>query len=148
MQNNYYAPPLRRLLTAAMLIGAFILAPEATAQLSGSYTIDGSAATSGTNFQTWAAFSAKLNSVGVSGPVSVSVKSDENSSGTSSSTAVIFNAIKGASSTNTITIDGNNKVLSKSTSTSYPQVILFNGADYVTIKNLTIRNTTNSMAMA
>jgi PKD repeat protein len=124
------------------LLGLFSL--PAHAQLSGSYTIDGTTATGGTNFQTWAAFSSKISSSGVSGPVTVTVKTDETSSGTSSTTAVMFNAISGASSTNTITIDGNNKVLSKSTSTSYPQVILFNGADYVTIKNLTIRNTTNS----
>jgi len=70
----------------------------------------------------------------VSAAVSVTVKSN-----VTTTTQSVFGAISGASSTNTITIDGGSFVLSYGG--SY-EAISFTGADYVTIKNATIRNTT------
>ena len=110
------------------------LAGVANAQLSGSYTIDVASSTSGTNFNSWSDFASAVTSSGVSAAVTVTVKSD-----VTTSTRSVFGAISGASSTNTITIDGGSKVLSYGG--SY-EAISFTGADYVTIKNATIRNTT------
>ena len=109
------------------------LAGIANAQLSGSYTIDATAATGGTNYATWSAFASAIGTSGVSGAVTVTVKNDETTAST-----VTLNAISGASSTNTITIDGNGKKL---ISSATYEGIGFNGADYVTIKNLTIQKT-------
>ena len=110
------------------------LAGVANAQLSGSYTIDVASSTSGTNFNSWSDFASAVTSSGVSAAVTVTVKSD-----VTTSTRSVFGAISGSSSTNTITIDGGSKVLSYGG--SY-EAISFTGADYVTIKNATIRNTT------
>ncbi|MFZ9970562.1 MAG: hypothetical protein ACO3GK_04550, partial [Bacteroidia bacterium] len=113
-----------------------ILPTLGQAQLSGSYTIDNTKSTGSGNFQTWSAFVSALNSSGVSGAVSVKVMNDE-----TMSSSLTMAAISGASSTNTISIDGNGKTLSASV--GY-EVILFNGADYVSLENLTVQNTSSS----
>jgi PKD repeat protein len=116
-----------------MLLMLLCLAGVANAQLSGSYTINSASATGGTNYATWSAFASAIGTSGVSGAVNVTVMTDETTSAT-----VTFNAISGASSTNTIAIDGNGKKLSSSA--TY-EAIGFNGADYVTIKNLIVQKT-------
>ncbi len=112
------------------------LAGVANAQLSGSYTINAGSATSGTNFNNWYDLAAKLTSGGVTGAVTVTVQTD-----VTSTTQPVFGAISGASSINTITIDGGGKTYSYGG--SY-EAIAFNGADYVTIKNAIVRNSTTS----
>lgn len=103
------------------------------AQLSGNYTIDATKTTSGSNYATWSAFASAIGTSGVNGPVRVTVMTDE-----TTASVVTFNAITGTSSTNTITIDGNAKrLLSSSTN----EAINFNGADYITMTNLTIQKT-------
>jgi PKD repeat protein len=116
-----------------MLLMLLCLAGVANAQLSGSYTINSASATGGTNYATWSAFASAIGTSGVSGAVKVTVMTDETTSAT-----VTFNAISGASSTNTIAIDGNGNKLSSSA--TY-EAIGFNGADYVTIKNLIVQKT-------
>jgi PKD repeat protein len=116
-----------------MLLMLLCLAGVANAQLSGSYTINSASATGGTNYATWSAFASAIGTSGVSGAVNVTVMTDETTSAT-----VTFNAISGASSTNTIAIDGNGNKLSSSA--TY-EAIGFNGADYVTIKNLIVQKT-------
>jgi len=112
------------------------MAGSASAQLNGSYTINSGTATGGTNYQTWTAFATDITTKGVNGKVTVTVQTD-----VTTSTQTVFGAISGASSTNTITIDGGSKILSYNG--SY-EVISFTGADYVTIKNLTIQHTSTS----
>ena len=109
------------------------LAGIANAQLSGSYTIDATKTTGGTNYATWSAFASAIGTSGVSGAVKVTVMNDETTTAT-----VTLNAISGVSSTNTVTIDGDSK---KFISSSTYEAIAFNGADYVTIKNLVIQKT-------
>ena len=116
-----------------MLLMLLCLAGVANAQLSGSYTINSASATGGTNYATWSAFASAIGTIGVSGAVKVTVMNDE-----TITSAVVLDPISGVSSTNTVTIDGNGKKL---TSSATYEVITFNGADYVTIKNLTIQNT-------
>jgi PKD repeat protein len=116
-----------------MLLMLLCLAGVANAQLSGNYTIDATKTTSGTNYASWSAFASAIGTSGVSGPVRVSVLSNE-----TTANVVTFNAISGTSSTNTVTITGNSNTLSSS---SANEAILFNGADYVSISGLIIQKT-------
>ena len=118
-----------------------------SAQLSGSYTIDPSAASSSTNYTSFAAFVTALNTSGVSGAVTATVKGSENVTNN-----IQFGNISGVSSTNTITIDGGGftykssvaNVMGGVASASNAEVIRFSGTDYVTIKNYIIENTNTS----
>ena len=116
-----------------MLLMLLCLAGVANAQLSGNYTIDATKTTSGTNYASWSAFASAIGTSGVSGPVRVSVLSNE-----TTANVVTFNAISGTSSTNTVTITGNSNTLSSS---SANEAIPFIGADYVSISGLTIQKT-------
>jgi hypothetical protein len=101
---------LKRLINRAfkpLLVGALTLSANwASAQLTGSYTIDPSAAASSTNFQTWAALATYFNTNGISGATTVTVKGND-IAGTS---VVTFTqpATNPTSSTKTLTIDGGN----------------------------------------
>ena len=134
MNTHYKFTKSASFLKGKFLLMLLFLAGVANAQLSGSYTIDASATTSGTNFNNWYDFASSITTNGVSAAVTVTVKSD-----VTTTAQAVFGAISGSSSTNTITIDGGSKVLSYGG--SY-EAISFTGADYVTIKNATIRNTT------
>ncbi|MFN5681424.1 MAG: hypothetical protein ACK46H_03565 [Bacteroidota bacterium] len=115
-----------------LLLMLLCLAGVANAQLSGSYTINSASATSGTNFNNWRDLGSALSTSGVNGAVTVTVQTD-----VTASLPAVFAAISGASSTNTITIDGGSKMFTYS---GTYEAISFTGADYVTIKNATIRN--------
>ncbi|MFM6952505.1 MAG: hypothetical protein ACKOXR_05125, partial [Bacteroidota bacterium] len=106
------------------------------AQLSGNYTVGGSA--SATNYATWADFSAAVASNGVSGNVSVKVMSD-----LTVTAAVEFkqNASNPTSSSKKISIDGNGKKLTGAV--SY-EVLWLNGLDFVDVSNLSIVNSGTS----
>lgn len=99
--NVFYA---WRKIAMAVFCMASIL--TANAQLSGSYTVDSSAATSGTNFKTFAEFIDTINTYGISSAKTITLVNDEELD-----TTATFNAIAGASATNTITIDGAGKAL-------------------------------------
>ena len=103
----------------------------AMAQLSGTYTVNAASATSGTNFKSFTDLASALGSNGVSGAVTVNVVA---ASGPYSE-SVTFGAISGTSATNTITINGNGNTI---TTTSSTYVLYFNGADYITVKNMKI----------
>ena len=106
--------------------------------LSGAYTINQAQSTGGTNFQNFTAFANAVNTNGVSGPVTVSVVTNSGPY----NEQVQFNQITGASAANKITINGNNNMITFSSSNStQPWVILLNGADYFTINNLNFNGT-------
>ncbi len=138
MNTHYKIKHSVRFFKQTALLILLGLAGVANAQLSGSYTLNSASATSGTNFADWADLASALSKSGVSGAVSVAVQTD-----ITTSTGTNFAAISGSSSTNTITIDGKNSrgganaILSYSGSNA---ALGFTGADYVTIKNVTIRN--------
>ncbi len=134
---------------ARMLVvtGLSLCALTASAQMSGTVTIDATAGASSTNFKDWYSFWRSLQGLsrtdggttltaGVSGPVVVNVNSD-----LTETSQVQFPQITGMSSTNTITINGGGKILALSITS---EVISFQGGDYFKIKNLTIRNTSTS----
>jgi parallel beta-helix repeat protein len=111
---------------ALMLIAGF----SANAQLSGPYSIG-----AGQTYTTLRAFATALNNSGVSGPVVATVLP-----GTYNG-SVSFNAITGASPTNTITIRGSNVnscIIEAATNSSNTYVIRLYGTDYMRIENLTI----------
>ncbi|MCC5916441.1 MAG: T9SS type A sorting domain-containing protein [Cryomorphaceae bacterium] len=103
--------------------------------ISGTFTINAFAATSGTNFNNFTDFANFLNNNGICGPVVANV-----APGTGPYMEQIqFNDIQGASATNTITINGNGNTLTfSSTSTSERSTLTLNGTDYMTIDSLYI----------
>jgi len=111
--------------------GLQIVTPAA---VSGTFTINSALPTGGTNFQS---FNAAYNyiSCGINGPVIFNV---DPASGPYTE-QLIMNPVPGASSTNTVTFNGNGRVLQfNSTNTNERAVIKLNGADHITFDNLTI----------
>ncbi|KAB2917341.1 MAG: PKD domain-containing protein [Bacteroidetes bacterium] len=129
-----------------VLVVGFILttAVSAVAQpLAGSYTINRLASPSTTNFISFQSFFTHAASVGVSGAVSVNVSNGPYIE------QVQIDAISGVNSINTITVQGNNQILSYDYTGSIAAngyTLRLNGADYITVKNLEIRaiNSTHS----
>jgi parallel beta-helix repeat protein len=105
-----------------------------TTSFVGTYTIGATG-----NYTSFTAALAALTSKGICGPVVFNVNP-----GTYTERLVIP-VIPGASAINTITFNGQNRNLVKLTyagsSTTLTTTILFNGADYITFKNMTIQNT-------
>lgn len=129
------------------VFGFWFIPAALNAQMSGNYTINSANSASGTNFRNWQSFWQSLQGSsradagptftgGVSGPVTVEVQSS-----ITETVAVQFAAVTGTSSTNTITINGNNNMLSFAGTTATPAAIFANGIDFLRIQNLVIRNT-------
>lgn len=124
-------------------IGPVTFTTLCASQLSGTYTINSATVTGGTNFQTIADAMAELNACGVSGPVTFNI-----AAGTYNEPMIFMGDIIGGSTTNTVTFDGGD---SATTTISYSSpndtpTVWINGADWVTIQNLTIENTGTSDA--
>ncbi|MCB9065091.1 MAG: T9SS type A sorting domain-containing protein [Chitinophagales bacterium] len=127
---------------SASLILLLLLCTTAEAQLSGTYTIGGTSP----DYSTLSAAISDLNSQGVNGAVIFNIR-DGNYVG-SSWRGTIGN-ITGASASNTITFksqSGNRGdcILSPSGSSSTNYVFYLNSAKWVTIKDLTLNNTSSS----
>ncbi len=138
--NNYGNFLWGSLKTLMMIIIILFSATTAKAQLNGtSYTINSGAAASSTNFVSWSSFVTYFNANGITGSSTVTVVTDDLAN--TSVLAMTGNATNPTSSTKTLTIEGSYKVLASSYSYD---VLNLSGVDYVTIKNLTIRNTANS----
>jgi hypothetical protein len=128
-----------------IMIACLFLSASFYAQLSGVYTINNALATGGTNFQTFTAFSASLNSVGVSGPVVVNVNPTN-----AYNEQVAFNQITGMSSTNSITINGSGATITfNATNAAAPHTFMLSGMDYMFVNNLNIigTNITNGLVL-
>ncbi len=117
-----------------MAAACLLFAGTATAQLSGSYTIDAG----GTgDFLSFTELEDTLKSDGVSGAVTVDVLA-----GSGPYTEDFkLTEITGASSSNTITINGNDEKI-----TFNGQTLGFNGTDYITFNDLIIESTSTSAA--
>ena len=103
----------------------------------GSYTINKTFPTSGTNFNSFSDFASYINSDGISGPINLNVVS-----GTGPyNEQVILNQIIGSSAVNTITINGNNDTLQYlSANTNERATLKLNGTDYVSVNNLIFKS--------
>ena len=107
------------------------------ASVSGTYTINSGQPTGGTNFQTFNAAYDYI-SCGINGPVIFNV---DPLSGPYTE-QLIITPVPGASSTNTITFNGNGRILQfTSTNTNERAVIKLNGADHFRFDSLTINAT-------
>ena len=147
---------IRKVSKSSMLLLAMTLGiTAANAQMNGSYTIDptNASAASAKMFKNWNSFVKSLYNVSttvnprtdggpivtgnatVSGAVTVTVMS---TNATAETVILNFPAVTGASSTNTITIDGNYQKFNFGTAAYAP--FQFTGIDYLTIKNLTLVN--------
>lgn len=103
--------------------------------IGGSYTINNTLPTAGVNYNSFTDAAAALSSCGINAPVVFDV-----AAGTYNETFTIF-SIPGASAVNTVTFDGGTTAactLTTSFTTSNQAIAHFDGADYVTLKNLTI----------
>ena len=110
--------------------------------LSGTFTLNSANPTSGTNFNSFTDLNNTLSSLGICGPVVVNVSPGiytEN---------LLMGAVAGASSTNTLTIDGGNSSTTTVDGSSGFYALALNGASYTTIRNMSfINNSTSSMTV-
>ncbi len=135
MKKNYFA-------LKAFIVLLSLFALPAAAALSGVYTINSGQVTGSTNYQTFTAFANDLNTLGVSGAVTVNVVA-----GTGPyNEQIVFNAAAGMSSTNKVTIDGNNNLITFNASSGAPWTISLNSADWMVIKNLRVEGTNATYA--
>jgi hypothetical protein len=105
------------------------------APLAGTYTINQNAAASATNFTSFTAFFNAINCGGVNGPVIVNVVT-----GSGPYVEQVFaDDIPGTSALNSITINGNNNILTHTGTSSNDRTTLsFTGTKHLTINNLQI----------
>ncbi|MGZ8544234.1 MAG: beta strand repeat-containing protein, partial [Flavisolibacter sp.] len=97
----------------------------------GTYTINGSVATGGTNFQTFA-HAVNALSCGITGPVVFNV-----APGTYEE-QISLPAIGGTSAVNTITFNGNGAIIQYAPETGSRHIIQLDGADFVTFRKLNL----------
>ena len=110
--------------------GPFTFETTCSSQLSGTYSIGGATA----DFATLTDAVTSLNDCGVSGPVVFNVTPG---SGPFIEQLIITEFV-GASSTNTVTFNGNGETLSASTTSDFRSLFLLDGADYVTITDFNL----------
>ncbi|HEX6334087.1 MAG TPA: hypothetical protein VFZ78_07660, partial [Flavisolibacter sp.] len=104
----------------------------------GTYTINSTQPTGGTNFQTFTEAAAAI-SCGITGPVIFNVSNGPYNE------HFTIPAIGGTSSTNTVTFNGNGATLNyNSTLTGERAAITLSGADWIRINNLTINASTGT----
>ncbi len=120
--------------------GPFTFTTACAISLSGTYTLNSTLPTGGTNFNSFSDLDFQLNTCGISGPVVVNV-----ATGTYND-RMTLGAISGSSATNTVTIrsatgDSTNVVLQYSTTAADEWTIRFTGTEYVTFEKMTIRST-------
>ncbi len=112
----------------------------ASCALAGTYTIDAGQPASATNYQSFSAAAADLMGCGVSAPVTFNV-----AAGTYTDT-VYLGSFTGASAANPVVFDGGDSatttIVYNTAATDQNAVILLDGADHVTFRNLTLSHTT------
>lgn len=102
--------------------------------LSGTFTINKSAATGGTNFTSFTDAATALMQSGISSSVRFNVLNGPYTE------QFVLGEVPGVSATDTILIDGGTgkQTLSYTGTVAQPAAVLLNGTDYVTLRNLTI----------
>ncbi|HQW18850.1 MAG TPA: hypothetical protein PKZ48_12140, partial [Bacteroidia bacterium] len=110
---------------------------------SGTYTINSALPTGGSNYQSFTDAIQAL-SCGITGPVVYNVVA---ASGPYNE-QITIPQIDGASTTNTITFNGNGNTLTFNGNAGNPNTLALNGADYFTFNNLNIEATNTTYAIA
>ena len=129
MKKNYKRN-WRFTLKSLVVFGAMLFAGSASAQLNGAYTLNPVMGASSTNFVSFTELADSLNTLGVSGAVTVTVNQ------LAYDDTLRLSKITGASATNTITIDGNGARIFS----NVDEVITFAEVSYITLKNLGIES--------
>lgn len=101
--------------------------------LSGNVTVDATQPASATNFQSFNSLLQELSN-GICGNVTVDVAAGSGPY----NEQVIFTNINGASSTSTLTINGNGETIEFAPSSSDKRIVGFDNASYINVKNLKI----------
>ena len=114
------------------IMSLMLIASSATAQLNGTYTVQDDSPTAGTNFNNVKDLSDTLKLAGVSGPVTINILPDTFAY---EGQLKLIN-IPGLSSTNTLTINGNNQEI-----TSEFNTVILKGVSYVTLNGMKVRST-------
>jgi hypothetical protein len=106
-----------------------------TIALAGTYTIDKTQPTGGTNFASFAVAGQALTSGGVAAPVRFNVLNGPYNE------QFAVGTIPGASATDSVVVDGgaSKQTIAFTGTLTQPATVLLNGSDYVTLQNLTIR---------
>ncbi len=140
---SYYVRASCSVTDQSYWVGPFSFTSACAAAMSGAYTVDKNAPASATNFTSFTALAANLNGCGISGPVTVNVVA--NSGPYDERFALV--QINGASVTNTITINGNNNLLTYNSANTFDRAsLLLDGTDYLTVNNLKIEGRSTSFA--
>jgi hypothetical protein len=131
---------LRCALCLLLLVGAV---GPLWAQMNGSYTINGAVATGGTNYQTFSAAVADLAALGISGDVGFLV-----AAGVYNELVTIPALTYHGASHWRVTFDGGTgnaatRVIEHTVTTNFSAVVTLDGADHVTLRNLTVRSLHN-----
>jgi uncharacterized repeat protein (TIGR02543 family) len=113
----------------------------AEAPLNGSYTVG-----AGGTYSTLTQAVSKLNSLGVSGPVTINLLENLNAPETTETYPITINSIPGASSTNTVTIKPNAPGITM-TGSSASALVILNGSDWVTIDGSSNGTSSRDMTM-
>ncbi|HEY9082254.1 MAG TPA: fibronectin type III domain-containing protein, partial [Vicingaceae bacterium] len=120
-------------------VGPYTFTTACTAQLAGTYTIGATG--------NYATFTDAVNalSCGISAPVIFNVLTGSGPY----NEQVTITPVTGASTTNTITFNGNGETITSTTATGSRSLILLDGADYVTINDLVLvpQSTTNNFTV-
>jgi hypothetical protein len=111
-----------------------------SAPMAGNYTINKNAAASSTNFTSFASLISRLKDCGVSAPVVINVVSNSGPY----TERVILPGIAGASSTKTITINGNGNTVQFNPSTTDRTIVRLEGAKHYVLDSLTIKSNNTS----
>ena len=112
-------------------------------QMSGNYTINAGAPTSGSNFNSFGAAESALESNGLSGHVVINVVPNSGPY----NEQISLDSISGLAPNRTLTFNGNGNTLTHYTTTAFKQVFLVNGCPYVTVDSLNIKATSTTDAV-
>jgi hypothetical protein len=126
---------LTRFFLKGLILLTFLISNNSFGQLSGTVTVNANAPVSASNFTNFTSLADTLNLMGVSGPLVVNVAPN---SGPYIEQPIFYHA-PGISSTHSITINGNNNILTyTNTSQGGGQdwALLLNGADYMNFNDL------------
>lgn len=140
MKKDYKRNWRFNLMKSLALCGFMVISALATAQMNGTYTIDKNSAATSTNFVSFTSLSDSLLANGVNGAVTVNVVANSGPY----SEWVVFEKHSGASASNRVTINGNGEKITHQGSTSRSPVMTFSEAEYMTVDDLIIENTTTN----
>ncbi len=121
-------------LLPAMLALIFFSVPAKAQPLAGSYSIDATQPTGGTNFHSFGDFASALNINGISASVTATVAPGSGPY----AEQVVINTIQGSGPNAWVTLEGNGETLTAITTTTDRHILRLSHVQYLTVNNLHI----------